>query len=113
MRRAWLWCVPACVWVFLQRLLQREDTVSAVAGQAEGRATTFAPKAVTAAEVDALFARLPDYDELTLPLRHNHRAAEERAAIEERWMEKYAEYLESGEAPGYFGTLMRERYYWT
>ena len=98
-----------------QRLLKRPDTVAAIGHQLSGADPASAWSSstpVSQQELDSLFARLPDYHELTLPLRHNYKAAEQRAAIEAEWEQKYAEYLESGEAPGYFGTLMRQRYHW-
>jgi hypothetical protein len=100
-----------------QRLLERPDTLAALELHTSGGRATDAwqgkgLQAVSDADVDALLARLPDYQELTLPLRHTYRDAEVKAAEMAVWEEKYASYLESGEAPGYFGTLMRNRYWW-
>ncbi len=97
-----------------QRLLKRPDTLAAIEHRVKGGSGTpsWGSKPL-AADVDALLARLPDYHELSLPLRHNYNAAAMREQEQKEWEEKYAQYLESGEGHGYFGTLMRQRYYWT
>jgi len=96
------------------RLLKRPDTLAAIEHRVKGGSGTpsWGSKPL-AADVDALLARLPDYHELSLPLRHNYNAAAMREQEQKEWEEKYAQYLESGEGHGYFGTLMRQRYYWT
>lgn len=90
---------------------------------------------VSSADLDALFARLDPWVDLTIPIRHNKVVEARRAAEEEvrfracvcvlllpftvavvigfkAWLKKLETYIESGEAPGYIGTLFRERYTW-
>lgn len=100
----------------ISNLLKRPETLAAMKLQLDGNNNDASGgltlRSIASADVDSVFARLPAWAELTLPLRHNGIVAANKLRDEEVWMEKLGKYWESGEAPGYIGTMFRERYDW-
>jgi len=98
----------------LGHLLERPDTLSGLAAGADGTGAAWSSKleTVTTADLDALFARLPAYQELVVPGRHQKVGEAARAAEEEEWLGKLEKYWLSGEAPGYIGDLFKKRLVW-
>ena len=92
-------------------LLRRQQTVEALRRAAYDEAPAAASD-VSQGDVDALFASSAVPGELQLPLRSSRLVHAARDAEVDAWKDNLVSYLESGEAQGVVGNMMKRRVVW-